>query len=73
MGILGAAAAGVVIGLLVAPEKGTEMRKRITKKAGNLADSMSHLWSNGKHAAETALADVKDKAGKANKVKETFS
>ena len=73
LGILGAAAAGVVIGLLVAPEKGTEMRKRIQKTAGDWADSMSHLWANGKEAAESAMSEVKDKAGKANKMKESFS
>jgi gas vesicle protein len=73
LGILGAAAAGVVIGLLVAPEKGADMRKRISRTAGDWADSMSHLWSNGKAAAESAMADVKEKAGKANKVKESFS
>ena len=32
LGILGAAAAGVVIGLLLAPEKGSEMRQKIKKK-----------------------------------------
>lgn len=73
MGILGAAAAGVVIGLLVAPEKGADMRKRISKTAGDWADSMGHLWSKGQAAAESAMADVKEKASKANKVKESFS
>ena len=29
LGILGAAAAGVVIGLLIAPEKGEDMRKKL--------------------------------------------
>jgi len=73
LGILGAAAAGVVIGLLIAPEKGADIRKRISKTAGDWADSMSHLWSNGKQAAESTMSDVKDKVGKANKVKESFS
>ncbi len=74
LGILGAAAAGVVIGLLIAPEKGTDMRKKIRKTAGDWADNLSHLWANGKEAAEEAVADAKDKAGKAaNKAKESFS
>ena len=81
LGILGAAAAGVVIGMLVAPEKGKETRKRLKKTAEDWADSMSHLWSRGKEAAEKAARDLKEKAGyaksaaeeKVNKVKETLS
>jgi len=71
LGILGAAAAGVVIGLLVAPEKGTDMRKRIKKTAGEWAEGVSHLWS---HDKEGEMGDVKEKVReKANKVKESFS
>ena len=51
LGILGAAAAGVVIGMLVAPDKGDETRKRIKKTAGEWADSLSHLWVRGKHSS----------------------
>jgi gas vesicle protein len=81
LGILGAAAAGVVIGLLVAPEKGSDMRKKIRKTAGDWADNLSHLWADGKEAADGALDNVKDKVkqaraaaeDKANKVKESYS
>jgi gas vesicle protein len=61
LGILGAAAAGVVIGLLIAPEKGKDMRKKIRKTAGDWADSLGELWTRGKEAAEEAATDVKDK------------
>lgn len=81
LGILGAAAAGVVVGLLIAPEKGKDMRKKIKNTAGDWADSLSHLWSNGKQAAEEAYNDAKDKARsaksaaeeKVNKLKENLS
>lgn len=74
LGILGAAAAGVVIGLLIAPDKGTEMRKKIRKTAGDWADNLTSLWANGKEAAEDAVAEAKDRAtSKANKAKESFS
>jgi gas vesicle protein len=81
LGILGAAAAGVVIGLLIAPEKGSDMRKKIRKTAGDWADNLGHLWSDGKETAEDALDNVKDKVrqakssaeDKANKVKESYS
>ena len=80
LGILGAAAAGVVIGMLVAPEKGKETRKRIKKTAEDWADNLGHLWSRGKAAAEEAANDLKEKARygkstaeeKINKVKETM-
>jgi gas vesicle protein len=61
LGILGAAAAGVVIGLLIAPEKGKDMRKKIRKTADNWADNLGHLWSRGKEAAEDAVGNVKEK------------
>jgi gas vesicle protein len=81
LGILGAAAAGVVIGLLIAPEKGKDMRKKIRKTADDWADNLGQLWSRGKEAAEDAAEDVKEKVkhakssfdGKAEKAKENFS
>jgi gas vesicle protein len=73
LGILGAAAAGVVIGLLVAPEKGSDMRKKIRKTAGDWADNLGQLWTKGKEAAEESFNDVKEKVSKANKAKETYS
>jgi len=81
LGILGAAAAGVVIGMLVAPEKGEETRKRLRKTAEEWADSMSHLWARGKEATENVAREMKEKAGyartaaeeKVNKAKESFS
>ena len=77
LGVLGAAAAGVVIGLLIAPEKGSETRKRIMKTTGGWADGLSHLFVKGKEEVE----DLKDKGrhvksaaeDKAGKIKETYS
>jgi gas vesicle protein len=78
LGILGAAAAGVVIGLLIAPEKGADMRKKIRKTAGDWADNLGNLWSHGKEAAEDGIADVKEKVKQAKstaegKMKESYS
>ena len=55
LGILGAAAAGVIIGLLIAPEKGSEIRGRIKRTAGEWADTLSHLFSDNKDEAEEAM------------------
>ncbi len=81
LGILGAAAAGVVIGMLIAPDKGDETRKRWKKTAGEWADNLGHLWERGRQAAEGNAQDIKDKARyaksaaeeKVGKMKESLS
>jgi len=47
-GVLGAAAAGVVIGLLIAPDKGSETRKKISKTTADLKDKLSSFVQSGK-------------------------
>ncbi len=81
LGILGAAAAGVVIGLLVAPEKGTEMRDRISRKATDLGNSLSSNLNNLFSKANSEMEELKGKARRAkstaeenvNSLKESFS
>jgi gas vesicle protein len=48
LGVLGAAAAGVVVGLLIAPEKGAETRKKISKKTKDWKDQVNNLIKTGK-------------------------
>ena len=76
LGILGAAAAGVAIGLLIAPEKGSKMRGRIQKKANGLANSLSNLFSNAKGELTELKGRVKDGKSvaqeKVNRLKENF-
>ncbi|HEX2534182.1 MAG TPA: YtxH domain-containing protein [Chitinophagaceae bacterium] len=48
LGLVGAAAAGVVVGLLLAPEKGTDMRKRISDTAGDWTSQLTDLFANAK-------------------------
>lgn len=48
LGLLGAAAAGVAIGILLAPDKGGEIRKQIADKAGDFASRIGELISTGK-------------------------
>src|SRR5688572_33424543 len=81
MNTLGAAAVGVVIGMLVAPDKGTETRKRIQKTAGNWVDDLLHFWEKGKRTVDNAAEVAKEQAHhakavaeeKVNKIKESFS
>jgi gas vesicle protein len=58
LGILGAAAAGVVIGLLIAPEKGSETRKRIAKTTGDWADQVGSFLNR----TRDQYNDLKNKA-----------
>ncbi len=76
LGLVGAAAAGVLIGLLIAPEKGKDMRKKLKKTAGDWAENLSTLFVKGQEEVE----DLKDKGRnvkaaveeKVNKLKESL-
>ena len=60
--ILGAlvlgAAAGAVLGLLFAPSKGSDLRKKIKDNAEDLIDELTDKIKEGKEA----LSEMKDKA-----------
>jgi gas vesicle protein len=48
LAIIGAAAAGAIIGMLVAPEKGSDLRKKITDATGDWTSQLSQLIATGK-------------------------
>jgi gas vesicle protein len=58
LGILGAIAAGVCIGLLIAPDKGSETRKRIAETTGDWADKLKNAFNKGQEEYE----NLKEKA-----------
>ncbi len=60
LGILGAAVAGAAIGLLLAPEKGSDLRQKVKDTASDWADSLSDLFAEGKSEFE----NLKNKASK---------
>lgn len=64
LGLCGAAAAGVIIGMLVAPDKGAETRKKISQKTDDLTHQMQEMFQNGKQY----IADLMDKMEKKPKV-----
>jgi gas vesicle protein len=53
--ILGAATAGVIIGMLIAPEKGEDLRKNIRKTAGDLADKLKDAIAKGERQVMSEL------------------
>ena len=63
LGIVGAAAAGVVIGMLIAPEKGSDIRQRVKDTANDWACSVADLFAEGK----SELSNLKNKATKTAK------
>jgi gas vesicle protein len=81
LAIVGAAAAGAIIGMLVAPEKGSDLRKRISDATGDWSDQLSQLLAQGKEQLQnlknTASNEAENLTGEAqdryNKVREKVS
>ncbi|MFN2456604.1 MAG: YtxH domain-containing protein [Chitinophagaceae bacterium] len=81
LGLIGAAAAGVLVGLLLAPEKGTELRNKIRETAGDWTDHVTDMFSNAKSdlenlrnkGAKEARNMANEAGNKFNNVKESYS
>jgi gas vesicle protein len=58
LAVMGAAAVGAVIGMLVAPEKGSDLRRKITDATGDWTNQLSDLLAQGKEQ----LNNLKNKA-----------
>ena len=58
LGLVGAAAVGVVLGILLAPEKGGEIRKKIADRATDIASHIGELIKSGKEKGEEAAKNL---------------
>ena len=79
LGIVGATAVGVAIGMLLAPEKGADIRKKISDTASDLACKVGDMITTGKEklteVANTVTRQtegiVNDVTKRADRVKES--
>lgn len=60
LGILGAAAAGAAIGMLMAPEKGSDLRKKIKKSAQDWANQIADLVASGQEELKNMTSKGSD-------------
>jgi gas vesicle protein len=62
LGLIGAAAVGVVVGMLLAPEKGGEVRQKIADKATDIASRLGDYITTGKDKISEAGQNLAGKA-----------
>jgi gas vesicle protein len=61
-GLLFGAAVGAVLGILFAPDKGAETRKKMGKKAEDLGDELKNKYSEAKEALREKFENIKTDA-----------
>jgi gas vesicle protein len=60
LGMLAAAAAGAAIGVLLAPEKGSDLRQRIKTKVDDLMDDIAELLALGQEEIKEMYSGAKE-------------
>lgn len=61
LSLIGAAAVGVVAGILLAPDKGGDVRKKIADTATDIASRIGDWINSGKETAENAAGNIANK------------
>jgi gas vesicle protein len=61
-GVLLGAAAGAVLGILFAPDKGTETRKKIAKKGSDIGDSVKNKFNELGEALQEKYDSIRGEA-----------
>jgi len=77
LGVIGGVALGVGIGLLLAPEKGTDLRRKLGDTAGGWADQLSDIFANARGEMQNfkgkGTRAASDLASKFSRTKESYS
>jgi gas vesicle protein len=81
LGVLAAAAAGAVAGLLLAPDKGSDLRKKISKAADDFAGNITDMILSNKerlyNAKDRAISEARglksETESRLSRVKESLS
>jgi gas vesicle protein len=72
LGLVGAAAAGVVVGLLLAPDSGTATRKRISTTATDWGSHLGDLFASAKDGVSNLRRKGARAASEAHDLKESY-
>jgi gas vesicle protein len=62
LGVLGAAAAGAVVGMLIAPAKGTDTRKKMIEGIGKFAIDLANMMQAGRLELNEVSDTLSDEA-----------
>ena len=74
LAVMGAAAVGAIIGMLVAPEKGSDLRRKITDATGDWTTQLSDLLAQGKEQLNNLKNKVSSESqGYASEAEDRFN
>jgi len=65
LGFLAGAAVGALAGILLAPDKGSETRKKISQKTGDLGDSLKGSFNDFIDGVKDSYSNLASQAGDA--------
>ena len=60
LGLLAAAAAGAAVGVLMAPEKGSELRRKIKESVGGVMDDLAELLALGQEELKERFSEARE-------------